>query len=336
MELVFIIILAVVIVGEAVAIWYLIQNSKKKNVSDTDQQAAEENARQKLAETETLMAAKNAELARIESETKKVQSQWEEANKKLIAVQKDTTSSLEQKNAALEEEKRAHEELVRCQGQVKILQDNKALLLTDIAAQKAKMAELIENHRQMEMREAEKDLEHGEVLPLEVWEKDELNELEGIARKLRNPAPLYKALYEIYYAAALKKLIADTGASDKTGIYRLWVLVSPQEITSNAPAGTDGSSDVGLQLVKNPVRVLNYVGQAVNIGDRWAQHIKRGLGLDTVGTSVQLYPAMKKYGIENFHFEVLEICDKDELSERETYWGNYYAVKEVGLNKKLG
>lgn len=166
---------------------------------------------------------------------------------------------------------------------------------------------------------------------------------------MRNPAPLYKALYEIYYAAALKRLVADTGASDKTGIYRLWVAV-PQDdggesaakdsrtqgITSNAPAGTDGSSDVGLQLVKNPVRVLNYVGQAVNIGDRWAQHIKRGLGLDTVGTSVQLYPAMKKYGIENFHFEVLEVCKKEELSERETYWGNYYAVKEVGLNKKLG
>jgi hypothetical protein len=331
-----IIVFALLCFGEAGAIWYLIRNTKKKNVNDADQQAAEENAQQKLAETEELVAAKNAELVRIESETKKVQTQWEEAVKKLASVQKDTTSSLEQKNAALEEEKRAHEELVRCQGQVKILQDNKALLLTDMAAQKAKMAELIENHRQMEMREAEKDLEHGEVLPLEAWEKDELNELEGIARKLRNPAPLYKALYEIYYAAALKRLVADTGASDKTGIYRLWVLVSPQEITSNAPAGTDGSSDVELQLGKNPVRVLNYVGQAVNIGDRWAQHIKRGLGLDTVGTSVQLYPAMKKYGIENFHFEVLEICDKDELSERETYWGNYYAVKEVGLNKKLG
>jgi hypothetical protein len=45
---------------------------------------------------------------------------------------------------------------------------------------------------------------------------------------------------------------------------------------------------------------------------------------------------MKKYGIENFHFEVLEECEKSELGERETFWGNYYAVKEVGLNKKLG
>lgn len=322
MELVFIIILAIVTIGEAVAIWYLIQNSKKKNIRDAGQQALEEQARQKLAEAEDLVAAKNAELTRIESETKKVQTQWEEANKKLIAVQKDTTSSLEQKNAALEEEKRAHEELVRCQGQVKILQDNKALLLTDIAAQKAKMAELIENHRQMEMREAEKDLEHGEVLPLEVWEKDELNELEGIARKLRNPAPLYKALYEIYYAAALKRLVADTGASDKTGIYRLWVAVQ-FETENNG-------------MIFKEDKILNYVGQSVNIGDRWAQHIKRGLGLDNIGTGIELYPAMKKYGIENFHFEVLEVCKKEELSERETYWGNYYAVKEVGLNKKLG
>lgn len=74
---------------------------------------------------------------------------------------------MEEKNKALAAEKIAHEELVRCQGQVKILTDNKALLLSDIAAEKQKMAELIENHRQMEMRNAEKELEHGEILPLE-------------------------------------------------------------------------------------------------------------------------------------------------------------------------
>ena len=42
MELVFIIILAIVTIGEAVAIWYLIQNSKKKNIRDAGQQALEE------------------------------------------------------------------------------------------------------------------------------------------------------------------------------------------------------------------------------------------------------------------------------------------------------
>jgi hypothetical protein len=55
----------------------------------------------------------------------------------------------------------------KCQEQVKILTDNKTLLLNDMAAEKAAMAELIEAHKKMEMRAAEKELEHGEVLPLE-------------------------------------------------------------------------------------------------------------------------------------------------------------------------
>lgn len=85
----------------------------------------------------------------------------------LNAVHNALTSSLQQKNDALEAEKKAREELDKCSKQVKILTENKSLLLTDIATKKAEMAELIENHRQMEMRAAQKDLEHGEVLPLE-------------------------------------------------------------------------------------------------------------------------------------------------------------------------
>ena len=157
-------------------------------------------------------AAKTAEVTRLTEEIAAAQLRLDEINKNikiatdnmiasqnnLNAVHNALTSSLQQKNDALEAEKKAREELDKCSKQVKILTENKSLLLTDIATKKAEMAELIENHRQMEMRAAQKDLEHGEVLPLEEWEKEELRELEGIAKRLRNPAPLYKALYEIY------------------------------------------------------------------------------------------------------------------------------------------
>ena len=33
---------------------------------------------------------------------------------------------------------------------------------------------------------------------------------------------------------------------------------------------------------------------------------------------------MNKYGINNFSFEIIEECKKDELSEEERYWINYY------------
>lgn len=45
---------------------------------------------------------------------------------------------------------------------------------------------------------------------------------------------------------------------------------------------------------------------------------------------------MKKYGIENFTFEVLERVEKEHLSEKEKYYIEFYASKEVGLNERNG
>lgn len=37
-----------------------------------------------------------------------------------------------------------------------------------------------------------------------------------------------------------------------------------------------------------------------------------------------LYSAMRKYGINHFHIEVIEECSSEEVSQRETYWIEYY------------
>ena len=61
-----------------------------------------------------------------------------------------------------------------------------------------------------------------------------------------------------------------------------------------------------------------YVGQCVDAANRWKQHIKRGIGAETP-TKNKLYPAMLKYGVENFSFEIFEKCPKEKLNEREQY-----------------
>ena len=47
-----------------------------------------------------------------------------------------------------------------------------------------------------------------------------------------------------------------------------------------------------------------------------------------------LYAAMRKYGIENFHIELVEETDNPE--ERETYWIEYYGSFKNGYNLTLG
>ena len=54
--------------------------------------------------------------------------------------------------------------------------------------------------------------------------------------------------------------------------------------------------------------------------------------------NTNLYQAMRKYGIENFSFEVIEECLPEELNEREIYWIDYYDSfnKEKGYNMTPG
>ena len=50
-----------------------------------------------------------------------------------------------------------------------------------------------------------------------------------------------------------------------------------------------------------------------------------------------LYVAIRKYGIENFTFEVIEECRQEELNEKEIYWIKYYnSYGSGGYNATLG
>jgi group I intron endonuclease len=76
-----------------------------------------------------------------------------------------------------------------------------------------------------------------------------------------------------------------------------------------------------------------YVGQAVDIANRWKQHIKRGIGAEAP-TKNKLYPAMINYGVENFKFEIIQECPTNLLNEREKYWQDAFKAKEFGYSIK--
>lgn len=82
------------------------------------------------------------------------------------------------------------------------------------------------------------------------------------------------------------------------------------------------------RLVLKEDENISYVGQAVNIKERWYEHAKKMIGADTKGTE-KLY----RYRPEDFYWTVLETGTSD-LNNSEHYWIQYYCCKEVGLNKK--
>jgi hypothetical protein len=89
----------------------------------------------------------------------------------------------------------------------------------------------------------------------------------------------------------------------------------------------------GIYKITNLENQMCYVGQSVNLADRWKQHLKRGIGAETP-TRNKLYPAMQSTGVENFSFEVIEVCPKEELDEKEKIWQNYFNAMSHGYSMR--
>lgn len=59
-----------------------------------------------------------------------------------------------------------------------------------------------------------------------------------------------------------------------------------------------------------------YIGCSTNIRGRIYSH-RKATGR---GKQQNLYKLIKEYGWESFNVEILELCDKENMFERETYW----------------
>ena len=73
----------------------------------------------------------------------------------------------------------------------------------------------------------------------------------------------------------------------------------------------------------------SYIGQTNNFEKRKAQHLR----------SKDNYPfhcAIRKYGEDNFIWEILEECEISNLNEREIYWIDQYDTYNNGYNCTLG
>lgn len=91
-----------------------------------------------------------------------------------------------------------------------------------------------------------------------------------------------------------------------------------------------GGDMCGIYIITNLINGKVYIGQSKNITNRLARH-RRG------GDRCLLHRAIKKYGVDNFKFEVLEECQEEDLNEREIYYiAQYNSVVPNGYNISYG
>ena len=101
------------------------------------------------------------------------------------------------------------------------------------------------------------------------------------------------------------------------------------------PIILQSNTKIGIYKITNINTNQAYIGQSLDIYKRWTDHCKAGLGIDTpVGN--KLYQAMLQDGLQNFTFELLCQCSKQELDEKEKYFIELYQANLFGYNGNTG
>lgn len=139
--------------------------------------------------------------------------------------------------------------------------------------------------------------------------KDDINEihkLREVEPYLRDPTPLNKVIWKVYYERPYTDLVG--------------------RVVGNTPR-------MGIYKITNLENGMCYVGRSVDFAKRWKQHILCGIGADKASNN-KLYPAMLTFGVENFTFEIIEECEKEKLGEREQYWQEYFQARSFGYSIK--
>lgn len=177
------------------------------------------------------------------------------------------------------------------------------IYIADLNQIRCKRAAAIEDAKRQEEMKTKSEFYK---LQISTEDLDDIYELKQVEKKLSKKEVLNKLIYKVYFEKPYTDLVGRVvGKEAKTGIYK----------------------------ITNTLNQKVYIGQAVNIAERWKQHIKRALGAEPP-TQNKLYPAMQKDGVWNFTFEIVEICEKSQLNEREQYWQQFFGAKEYGYSIK--
>lgn len=178
-----------------------------------------------------------------------------------------------------------------------------SLLQTELENLERARNSAVESYKREEEIKRQKDFYR---LVLSEEDLEDVRRLKTIEQFLHNKEILNKLVYKVYYEKPFTSMIGRLiGSSIKIGIYK----------------------------ITNLENQMCYIGQAVNISERWKSHVKRALGAEPI-TQNKLYPEMAKVGVENFSFEIIEECERSQLTSREQYWIDFYKSKSYGYNMK--
>lgn len=179
----------------------------------------------------------------------------------------------------------------------------------NIEAEIAKLQAALTAGVEAQLREREKE-ENIDFYKLHITDQElsDIKTLNAVKAMLFNPVILSKLIWTTYFQKQTTELCNRVlGVNKICGIYKITNLITQQY----------------------------YIGQSVDVAQRWKDHTKCGLGIDAPATN-KLYKAMQEDGVWNFSFELMEKCSREELNEKERLWIEMYQTDKFGYNSTKG
>lgn len=139
--------------------------------------------------------------------------------------------------------------------------------------------------------------------------KEDIGLLLSIEKHLNNKEALYKLIWSTFYMKPTKDML-------------------------NRVIGTNKTS--GIYKITNQLNGKVYIGQSVDLHTRLTNHIKASLGITGNIAHQLVHDVMKENGLDNFTFEVVEKCEKEQLNKKEKLWIETCSSDTYGYNKTTG
>ena len=93
----------------------------------------------------------------------------------------------------------------------------------------------------------------------------------------------------------------------------------------------------GIYKIENLINGKVYIGQSTDIFYRIMNHKSETFNPNSKTYDSPIHRAIRKYGVENFTFEIIDFClNKKELDEEEIYWIQKYDSYRNGYNATRG
>lgn len=175
----------------------------------------------------------------------------------------------------------------------------------NLEQERAKFQAVIAPIQQLEKEQQDK-LFYTIQIPEEY--RDDINFLlNEVSLHINHPDILSKLVWSEYIKPYLDDTFKRVGIESKPGIYKI----------------TNRSSGKA------------YIGKSTDVKKRISDHFRSVVGVHTIADQAVHHEILKS-GIWEWMIEIITYCDKEQLSEMEKYYINFFQTQEWGYNKKEG